>query len=240
MGEVSLVRYDAACKALADAKSFDEVKEIRDKAEAMRAYARQAKNKSLEFDAASLRIRAERELGKMLQKTEKAKPGPYSKPGGRSVKRADRSAATLKEIGISKDLSARSRKLAAVPDVVFEGKIADLGRKVREEGERVTTDLLKIGADKQRESEARESEGRIELILPLAEYQVWVEAAKRSKATLTEWVRQRVNASLPVDMVPSEPTERRGKVKHDTKSCRLYGCLQCQAAGVTNSKRGLL
>jgi hypothetical protein len=42
------------------------VKAIRDKAEAIRAYARQAKNKQLEVDAAELHFRAGRRLGEMM------------------------------------------------------------------------------------------------------------------------------------------------------------------------------
>src|SRR5262245_33723999 len=63
----ALVKYDAACRALAEAKSIDEAKDISDKAAAMKEYARQAKNRQLEIDAAEIRMRAERRIGQLMQ-----------------------------------------------------------------------------------------------------------------------------------------------------------------------------
>jgi len=149
---ISLTRYDAACSAIAAAKSVDEVKEIRDKAEAMRAYARQAKNKVLEVDAAEIRIRAERRLGEMIvaQKQTVGLGGPQHSRGGGSkgskrVPLPD-SPPTLAEAGIDKKLSARAQKIAAVPEKKFEGMIGDWRERVQEENERVTANLIEEGS----------------------------------------------------------------------------------------------
>jgi hypothetical protein len=55
----ALSRYDAACHALAEAKDLTEVKDIADKMAALMQYARRAKDRQLEINAAELRIRAD-------------------------------------------------------------------------------------------------------------------------------------------------------------------------------------
>jgi len=146
----ALVRYDAACRALAAAKTTDEVKDLRDRAEAMRAYARQAKNRQLEIDAAEIRIRAERRLGELIKAQKEtvglnkgAAAGGKKKGGSRSSYKEPRDTApTLAEAGIDKKLSSRAQKLAAVPETKFESLMADWRDRVEREDERVTTALL--------------------------------------------------------------------------------------------------
>ena len=58
-----LIRYDAMCRAIADAYEVDEVKDLRDKALAIEIYARQARNTEAERQACEIRLRAERKCG---------------------------------------------------------------------------------------------------------------------------------------------------------------------------------
>ena len=143
----ALVKYDAACQALAIAKTTDEVKDIRDKAEAMRSYARQAKNKTLEVDAAEIRMRAERRLGELIVR-QKETVGLNTGGGdtsGPSLVEGPDAPPTLASAGIGYKLSSTAQKLAAVPEAQFEEKIGEWRDKVADETQRVTTNLLEMG-----------------------------------------------------------------------------------------------
>ena len=123
--QFKLARYDKARSALAACVSVDEVKDWADRAAAMQAYGRMANDRSLQVDAAEIRLRAERRLGEMLVAAKAAgglNPASTLKRGPVVVAHdhGEESRVTLAEAGISKDLSARAQKLAAVPDAEFE------------------------------------------------------------------------------------------------------------------------
>jgi len=62
-----LIHLNQARQALALAKSIDEVKNIRDKAEALRAYAKQAgMTLEMQNECAEIKLRAERKAREML------------------------------------------------------------------------------------------------------------------------------------------------------------------------------
>jgi hypothetical protein len=148
----TLVKYEAACRALAEAKAVDEVKDLRDKADAMRIYAMQAKNKTLEVDAAEIRIRAERRLGEMISAQKEngglskgAAGSGVNQHSSKEVRSSVVTAPTLSDVGISKNLSSRAQKLAAVPAAEFEAEVGEWRERVQAEGARVTTRLEQAG-----------------------------------------------------------------------------------------------
>lgn len=115
---MQLVRYETARKALAAAHRVDEVKDIRDKAEAMAAYARQAKDSQLIQYATEIKVRAERRCGELLTQTERNKGATVK--GRMAVERHDAHNATLADMGLTRDESSRYQQLAAMPEKHFE------------------------------------------------------------------------------------------------------------------------
>lgn len=151
-----LVKYEAACRALAEAASVDEVMQIRDQAEMLAAAGRIAKNRDLEMQAIEIRMRGERRLGELI-KLQQETVGLNK--GGRPSKTCTHEEqvsrpGTLAEAGIDRKLSARAQKMAAVPAGEFEGLIGTWKAESAAADGRLTTNLLKVGAE-QRQREFR-------------------------------------------------------------------------------------
>jgi N6-adenosine-specific RNA methylase IME4 len=112
-----LVRYEKARQALLDAKTVDEVKQIRDKAEALRLYAIQAHDIELESWASAIKLRAQRRIGEISSKLEKVQPihGKMRIPTSGKPK-----SQTLKDAGLSTSTAQRCEEIASVPEAEFE------------------------------------------------------------------------------------------------------------------------
>lgn len=132
----SLIKYDSARFALQQAVEIDEVKDIRDKAQAMAAYARQANDTQLVEWATEIKVRAERKAGQMLSDMPK-NPGQLKN----SSRSHDATTTTLSDLGINKTQSSRWQKLAAVPEDQFEQAI-QAAKEVA--GEVTTAAMLRI------------------------------------------------------------------------------------------------
>lgn len=167
----SLAKYEAARSALAEARSVDEVKDIRDKAEAMRAYGRMANDVTLEMDAADLRLRAERRLGILL--TEQKRDGILSR-GGRPKTGADEEpvlTVTLDDLGIDKKLSARSQRVGGIAERAFEAMVARTRQRIADGAGKVSFDLSTEDKKEKRANREKILAG-IQLAMPTKKYGV--------------------------------------------------------------------
>jgi hypothetical protein len=118
----TLVQYERARAALAEATRVDEVLSIRDEMEHIKLYARQIRDRTLLAEAAVFQRRVERKLGFVLSEAKKAgqiKVGRPKKVTGDEPFIG----LTLDEIGVDKHLSARAQQQASLPDDIFEQSV---------------------------------------------------------------------------------------------------------------------
>ena len=121
VGDDALALYNTACRALTEAKRVDEVRKILDASVAMRAYARQAKNFTMEMDAVEIRMRATRRSRPVAREAKgNVRPRQGRTPSQNRVGGGPVSKATLAEAGIDKHLADSARKLGALNDEDFE------------------------------------------------------------------------------------------------------------------------
>jgi N6-adenosine-specific RNA methylase IME4 len=168
---LGVMKYDIAAGALTEARTLDEVKAVTDKATAIKEYARRAKNRQLEIDAAEIRIRAERRYGELLaeiKQTTGLNAGSRgqlrgrSASGGFSTTPPEDRRPTLADLGADKKLSARSQRLAEVPPKAFERAVLTWRDHATREDMRVTSNLLRVVGQVNAAHRSGNSGGRLE------------------------------------------------------------------------------
>ena len=165
----SLTRYDAMRTALVEAHRIDEVKDIRDKAEALRLYAKQAgEGLDSQNKLAEIKIRAERRCGELLGEMDRADVG---RPEKTSHAVTIVSPPTLSDMGITRMQSSRWQAMASMPEEVFESHIAEVVNATEGIVELTSAGLLRVAQQIKREQ--RNEEMRLAVPLPGDKYRVW-------------------------------------------------------------------
>lgn len=118
----ALAIYDEMVRAIGECARVDEVKDIRDKAQALEAYYRQARNLEAEREAANVRLRAERRAGELLKDLARAdyNRGNQYVAASNDVTQPSPFAEALADTGMSRQTAHRYQALASVPKDVFE------------------------------------------------------------------------------------------------------------------------
>ena len=125
----TLTRISEAMKALAAAKTLDDVLQIRDQAEALRVYIKAASDSLEAANAASeIKLRAERKAGEMLDRRESVQGR-----NRRSKQEPDTmSGSSLKELGVSEQQSSRWQRAFRVAEDDFQAYLLDCQKQGRE------------------------------------------------------------------------------------------------------------
>ena len=121
-----LAKLSAATRALAEARTLDQVKHIMDVAEAARTYARAAKlGLEAANRAAEVKLRAERKAGELLAQLERSNGGRPTENSFQAGTSFSEYREVLTENDIAPTTAHRWQTVATVPDEVFEELIAE-------------------------------------------------------------------------------------------------------------------
>jgi hypothetical protein len=139
-----------AVTAIDAAVTADDVKKVLAEWAGLAAYAREAKDKQLEADAAEIKMRAERRLGEMMQaqkETVGLNQGGRPKTGVSETPVSEKPA-TLAEAGVDKNLAKKARKEAAKSKEQFEEDVTEKKSGILEGGSKPKAVLdLEAGQD---------------------------------------------------------------------------------------------
>lgn len=168
MDGLQLTRYDAARYAVEQARTVDEAKNIADKAQALQAYARQARDPALESWVSEIRIRARRRIGELSLALE---PAPRGGKGGSSKSPNGGKFEALKSAGLSKSDAQRCERIYAVPIADFEQAIAER----QAQGKVVTADDVVRVLAKREKREAPKAQAALPDYCTVADLQAFAE-----------------------------------------------------------------
>jgi N6-adenosine-specific RNA methylase IME4 len=154
---------------LAEAHRVDEVKSIRDKAVAMEAYAKQAKDTTLITQATEIRMRAERRAGEMLIEMAERVERDSGKGNRNPVLKSQAATPKLSDLGISKTQSSRWQELARISDHTFEAKVTNASKRAYDGIAHRFIKEAEIDKAKQRHSNLIEHGCRADDLIALAE-----------------------------------------------------------------------
>lgn len=114
-----LIALTRTHQLLAEAKTFEDFKSIRDKAEAARLYAKSAKlGLEIQIHAAELKLECERRAGALISQIELSRGG---RPGRKNQSQV---ATSLEDLGINKSQSSRWQDEARLPDGEYQAYVA--------------------------------------------------------------------------------------------------------------------
>lgn len=137
MSENFLVHIDKAKREIAAADSLVKVKDLWNKADAMRALGQAAKDPELVNSATEFKLRCERRLGEMLNGMKESGEITHAHKGENSPNGAIRT--KLSDLNIDYNLSARAQRIASVPEERFEAAIVT----ARQEEQQITRKAIR-------------------------------------------------------------------------------------------------
>ena len=168
MNNLALVKWDDARRAVAEAKNVDELKNVRDKAEVMRAYAKQvAESLEVQNDICEIKLRAERRMGEMI----KADPNIKA---GRKLKSLHDERIKLKDFGVSEIQSHRYQQIAGLSSDVFENTIQSIKQDEKELTEAFLLNIAKKINRAEEIQALRDNIANNKVVLPEGKFEIIV------------------------------------------------------------------
>jgi len=129
-----LVKFDEARRAIAEAVSIDEVKNIHDKIESLRIYAKQSRmSLQMQNQCSEIRIRCERRGGEILRESTRVGNPQWSH---------DATIDRLEDMGISKSQSSRWQSISSIPEKIFDDHISEITKNG--DKELTSSELLRL------------------------------------------------------------------------------------------------